>query len=221
MVRFDEFRLAAAEIDNQTEIERNVGAVGEEGDLLRRAVLKNLEIVLRQIGNQVAGAVVDGKADVDEMNVGAERSVLRKTKRRSQAGYRRRKAHTDILRAVRRGRMQEKAYVEGGGTCILALGSECTVSRVRISSFLSELHALAVSAACVRISFRCAAVTTPAAINTPSMAFNSRRCERRSRNRSLHSAIVARSILRLLKALEMSMPQFRTIEVWLLAQNKR
>ena len=76
---------------------------------LRRAVLENLEIVLRQIGDQAAGAVAHGKAHVDEMNVGTERRVLRKTKRRSEARYRRRKAHTVIVRAARRGRMQEKA----------------------------------------------------------------------------------------------------------------
>lgn len=50
VVSLDEFGLAAAEIDNQAEIERDIGAVSEKGDLLRRAVLEYLEVLLWQIG---------------------------------------------------------------------------------------------------------------------------------------------------------------------------
>lgn len=104
--------------------------------------------------------------------------------------------------------MQESALVrpKAGGTRILALGRECALRRVRISSFSSELHAVAVSLA--SSGFPSDAPRSNAAGNqAPSIAFNSRRCERRRRSRTLHSAGVARSILGLLLALETRTPQ--------------
>ncbi len=98
-----------------SEVEGDVGAVGKEGNFLRRAVLEDLEILLRQIRNQAAGAIVDGEADIDEMNVGSERSVLGGAERRNQTGCRRGKAHTDILRAARRGGMQEWPTLKAAG----------------------------------------------------------------------------------------------------------
>ena len=50
LVRFHEGGLAAADVHHQAEVQRDIHAAGKEGDLLRNAVLQDLEIVLCQIG---------------------------------------------------------------------------------------------------------------------------------------------------------------------------
>ncbi len=105
MVRLDKLLLAAAEIHDEAEIERHVGAVGEERDLLRRAVLEDFEVVARKIRHEPARGVAHGKSDSDKMNVGAEGRVLGHAARNRESGNAERKSgqpHTLILRGGRR-----------------------------------------------------------------------------------------------------------------------
>jgi hypothetical protein len=71
-VRLEKGTLAAADVHHQPERQRHVLAGGEEGDLLRNAIFQHFEIALRKAGDQFPAAVADGKADVDQVHVGAE-----------------------------------------------------------------------------------------------------------------------------------------------------
>jgi len=72
LVRLEERTLAAADVHHQPERQRHVLAGSEEGDFLRNAVFQHFEIVLPEPGDQLPAAVADGKADVDQVHVGAE-----------------------------------------------------------------------------------------------------------------------------------------------------
>src|SRR4029079_181598 len=66
LVSLDEFRLAAAQVHHQRKAQRNVRALRKEGDLLRSAILEDLEIVLGQVPDQFAGRIADREAYVHE-----------------------------------------------------------------------------------------------------------------------------------------------------------
>ena len=74
-VGLDERVLAAADIDDQPEIEGHVGGGGEEGDFLRRAVFEDGEILLMQTGDQAALRVADGEGYVHQVDVHAKGSL--------------------------------------------------------------------------------------------------------------------------------------------------
>src|SRR5262249_8264200 len=76
VVRFEETFLTAAHVQDQTQRERHLGAAGEEGNLLRRAVLENLKIVLRQIRGQSPTGIAHGESDVDQVDIDADRRHL-------------------------------------------------------------------------------------------------------------------------------------------------
>ena len=69
---FEEALLAAAHVHDQSQGQWDVGAAGEEGDLLRHAILGNFEIVLGQVGDQVPLLVAHGEADVDQADLDAD-----------------------------------------------------------------------------------------------------------------------------------------------------
>ena len=74
---FDEALLAAADIHDQAEGQRDVRAAGEEGDFLRHAVFGDFEIVLCQVGDEIAFLVADGESDVDQADIDADRAPAR------------------------------------------------------------------------------------------------------------------------------------------------
>src|SRR5580704_2800409 len=75
LVGLQEGALTAADVDYQTESQRNVSAGREKRDLLRKAVLQHVEIVLLEAGDQFAVAIPHGEGDVDQVDVGAERRL--------------------------------------------------------------------------------------------------------------------------------------------------
>ena len=78
---------------------------------------------------------------------------------------------------------------------MVAWGDECTRRSVKTSSLSSELQAVAVSDACVRISLICASVKTRAFFKALSIALISSRCARSSLSSCLHSLAVTLSIV--------------------------
>ena len=72
VMRFDEALLAAAHVHDQSQGQWDVDAAGEEGDLLRHAILGNFEIVLGQVGDQIPLLVAYGEADIDQADFDAD-----------------------------------------------------------------------------------------------------------------------------------------------------
>jgi len=68
MVSFDEVFLAAAEIHHQAHTQGKVRGVIEELDLLRLAVLQNLNIIRRQVRHKLALCVMHRESYIDEIH---------------------------------------------------------------------------------------------------------------------------------------------------------
>src|SRR5258708_2169307 len=61
--------LASTHVHQQAKVQRNVCALGEERDLLRRAILEYFEVVLIEIHHQLAGAIAYCEPDIDQLDV--------------------------------------------------------------------------------------------------------------------------------------------------------
>src|SRR5258708_33767902 len=65
--------LASTHVHQQAKVQRNVCALGEERDLLRRAILEYFEVVLIEIHHQFASAVAYCEPDIDQLDVHTNR----------------------------------------------------------------------------------------------------------------------------------------------------
>src|SRR5262249_53096028 len=68
--------LAAAPVDQQPEGEGQVGAGGEEGDVLANAVFPDLEVVLVEPGHQAPGGIADAGGHADALDLRAKGRLL-------------------------------------------------------------------------------------------------------------------------------------------------
>jgi len=69
---FDELILATAEIQDQTQRERNVNTFGEERDRLRNGIFKNVDVVLGEVLNQGSIRVARGERHCDQVRSDAD-----------------------------------------------------------------------------------------------------------------------------------------------------
>src|SRR5260370_36829023 len=88
--------LAPTHVHQQAKVQRNVRASGEERDLLRRAVLEYVEVVLFEIHRQLASDVAHCEPNIYQLDVHANGLLRKHGERKEPYTWNEPELHTGI-----------------------------------------------------------------------------------------------------------------------------